>query len=197
MTCAEFLRQELFTPLGMQDTALGAPDEWYAEPQSRIERIAEIRVPESQADTNWHWNTRYWQQLGVPWGGLLTTPGDLGRFAQMLLNDGEGNGHRILSPATISAATRNQFKAMREVPELERRTRPWGLGWRLHWPGTSRNFGDFLSPTNYGHWGATGTLLWIDPSWQTFAILLTTQPQEPRGEYLARFSTAVASALVG
>ncbi|WP_339911856.1 serine hydrolase domain-containing protein [Symmachiella dynata] len=194
-SCAEFLQNEIFAPLGMHDTALGAPDNWYAGENPTVDCIAELRIPEAQVGSNWHWNTRYWRQLGAPWGGLLTTPADLARFAQFLLNRGRGEDESLLSPATISAATRNQFLAMRDVPELERRSRPWGLGWRLHWPGDSRNFGDFLGPHNYGHWGATGSLLWIDPTWQTAAIMLTTQPQEPRGEYLARFSNAVVASL--
>lgn len=195
ISCPEFLRQELFEPLGMHDTTLGVPDDWFDGANSKVDRIAEIRIPESQMGTDWHWNSRYWRQLGAPWGGLLTTPADLGCFAQMLLNGGDGKGRQFLSPATIAAATQNQFTAMREVPEIERRTRPWGLGWRLYWPGDSRNFGDFLGPTNYGHWGATGTLLWIDPTWRTFAIFLTTQPQEPRGQHLARFSNMIATTL--
>ncbi len=193
--CDQFLQQELFGPLEMHDTALGAPDEWFAGSNGKVDRIAEIRLPEETADTDWHWNTRYWRQFGSPWGGLLTTPADLGRFAQMLLNGGHYADRRYFSSQTIAAATRNQLTPLRELPEIERRTRPWGLGWRLHWPGDSQNFGDLLGPHNYGHWGATGTLLWIDPAWQSFALLLTTQPQTPHGRYIACYSNAVVASL--
>ncbi|MFN0056303.1 MAG: serine hydrolase domain-containing protein [Planctomycetales bacterium] len=195
-TCSQFLQDELFDPLEMTDTALGAPASWFEGPSPKVQRIAEIRLPEEQQQaTTWNWNTRYWRQLGVPWGGLLTTPADLGKFASMLINEGFGPTGQVLCTAAVRAATRNQLEAMADVPPDERRCRPWGLGWRLNWPAHSANFGDFLGPRTYGHWGATGTVMWIDPDRGAYAILLTTQPQEPHGSYLARASNAIAAAL--
>ena len=63
-----------------------------------------------------------------------------------MLDCGALDGVRILSPATVRVMTTNQLAAMPEVPEEERRCRPWGLGWRLHWPAQSQNFGDLLGP---------------------------------------------------
>ena len=99
-----------------------------------------------------------------------------------------------LSPASVRALTMNQLAQMPQVPEEERRCRPWGLGWRLNWPAHSANFGDLLGPRTFGHWGATGTVCWLDPDAQTFCILFTTQPQEPEGRFLARVSNIVAAA---
>jgi CubicO group peptidase (beta-lactamase class C family) len=196
-SCAQFLRQEIFQPLGMADTALGAPGQWLVGSSPVVNRIAEVRVTEDQVgESTWNWNSPFWRRLGAPWGGLLTTPADLGRFAQMMLGGGTLDGIRILSPATVRAATSNQLEAMKEVPADDRRCRPWGLGWRLNWPGHSANFGDFLSPRTYGHWGATGTVLWIDPDLNAFCVLFTTQPQEPHGNYLARACNAVVAAMV-
>ena len=195
-TCAEYLQSEFFTPLGMHDTTLGAPDDWFAGEEPTINRIAEIRTPEDMEGCDWNWNNRYWQQLGAPWGGLLTTPMDLARFGQMMLNKGEVDGTRFLSPATINAATRNQLSCMRDVPEADRRCRPWGFGWRLNWPAHSANFGDFLGPNTFGHWGATGTAFWMDPDTNTQAVIFTTQPQEPHGKLLAKIANAVSAAVV-
>jgi CubicO group peptidase (beta-lactamase class C family) len=197
-TCAQFLHDELFEPLGMNDTALGAPPSWFEGPEPKVDRIAGIRLtPEQQATPTWNWNSDYWRKLGVPWGGLLTTPDDLGRFAYMMLAGGVvGARRRILGKVTIETATRNQLEAMREVPADDRRCRPWGLGWRLNWPGHSANFGDFLSPRSYGHWGATGTVMWFDPELEACAILLTTQPQEPHGSLLSRASNAIVASFL-
>ena len=194
-SCAEFLHAEFFDPLGMHDTALGAPDGWFEGAGSRVHRIAEIRVPDDQQGTDWNWNSRYWRSLGAPWGGLLTTPRDLARFAQMMLGGGRFGSHQLLSPATVAAATRNQLEPMRDVPEADRRTRPWGFGWRLNWAAHSANFGDLLGPRTYGHWGATGTVLWIDPERDLYGIILSTQPQEPDGRYLSRLSNMIAAAV--
>ncbi len=195
--CPQFLKDEFFDPLEMNDTALGAPDTWFEGPHPRVDRIAELRVPDEQQEMlDWNWNSRYWRQLGVPWGGLLTTPRDLGNFSSMMLNRGQFKGNSILSPASVLAATRNQLTAMKNLPEEERRCKPWGLGWRLNWSGHSANFGDLLGPSSYGHWGATGTVLWIDPATETLAIFLTTLPQEPRGVHLTRVCNQISAALI-
>ncbi len=195
MSCAEFLRQQFFQPLGMNDTRLGAPDDWFTGPEPKINRIAEIRVPPDQVEaTDWNWNSRYWRQLGAPWGGLLTTPLDLGQFVQLMLNNGRAGERQLLAPATLSEATGNQLAVMKEVPDEERRFRPWGFGWRLQWSSHANTFGDLVGPRTYGHWGATGTLLWIDPDKDSFAMILSTQPLEPNAAPFQRVSNAVVAA---
>ena len=46
-TCAQFLDDELFRPLGMNDTALGAPAAWFEGPHPKAERITEVQAPEN------------------------------------------------------------------------------------------------------------------------------------------------------
>lgn len=186
---ATFLKDEYFGPLGMQDTSLG----WVAENASRI---ATLRLEPEQEGTDWSWNTPYWLGLGAPWGGLITSPADFAVFARMMLDEGSTRKRQFLGRATVQAMCRNQLAGMPLVPEEERRCRPWGLGWRLNWPGHSANFGDMLGPQTYGHWGATGTLCWIDPDADAFCLLFTTQPQGEPGRYLARISNCVAAAIM-
>lgn len=187
-TLREFLRDEVFTPLGMPDTSLGLDP-------TRRERLAGLRLPRDQMGTDWNWNSPYWLEFGAPWGGLITSPADLARLCLMMLGGGSFGGVRILSPATVRAMTTNQLAAMPQVPEEERRCRAWGLGWRLNWPGQPTTFGDLLGPRTFGHWGATGTLCWIDPDTQAFMILFTTQPLEADGRFLARVANVVAASL--
>jgi CubicO group peptidase (beta-lactamase class C family) len=188
-SAAEFLRAEVFEPLGMADTSLG----WQPAKKGRI---AAVRVPPAREKPDWSWNSAYWLGLGAPWGGLITSPADFARFCQMMINGGSLDDVTVLSPASVRAMTSNQLAYMPRIPEEERRCRPWGLGWRLNWPGHSANFGDLLGPRTYGHWGATGTVCWLDPDAEVFCILFTTQPQEPEGRLLARVCNVVASALV-
>jgi CubicO group peptidase (beta-lactamase class C family) len=196
MPCSEFVRRELFEPLGMHDTALGAPEAWFGGTSPKVDRIPEIRVPaDQQAGSDWNWNSRYWRSLGAPWGGMLTTPWNLAKFARTMLGGGAYGSQQLFSAATVASATRNQLEPMKDVPEEDRRAKPWGLGWRLNWPAHSENFGDLLGPGTYGHWGATGTVLWIDPALDAFAVILTTQPMEPQGRYLARLSNAIAASI--
>lgn len=208
-SCAEYLRTEFFEPLGMCDSELGAPDDWFElqpkasrsacdESTTTAARIPELHVPpEQQEAVSWNWNSKYWRQLGAPWGGMLTTADDLAKFAQFMLRQGRtSDGKALLAPATIAAATCNQLDMMSGMPEDERRCRPWGLGWRRNWPAHSASFGDFLSQEAYGHWGATGTLMWIDPGPGTFAILFSTEPHEHSGGHLIRLSNAIATAWI-
>jgi len=195
-TISQFLDEELFKPLEMHDTALGTPDEWYNGSSPKVDRVTEIALPKSQKPKdNWHWNSRYWRSFGAPWGGLLTTPNDLAKFAQMMLQEGRVGKTQILSKASVEAATCNQLAQMPDVPEVERRCRGWGLGWRLFWPEQSGHFGNLLGPRAYGHSGATGTVLWIDPDRDAFAIVLTTQPKDPLNLYRNRLSNAIAASL--
>lgn len=185
---AEFMRQEIFEPLGMKDSELG----WRTE---KRERLAYVREPAEMLGSNWGWMSSYWLGFGAPWGGLLTTPLDLARWCQLFLGGGTLGKTRLLSPATVRAMTTNQLAGLPNMPEEERRCKPWGLGWKLNWQGLSANFGDLLGPRTYGHWGSTGTVCWLDPDTETFCILLTTQPQETEGRYLARICNVVAAAV--
>jgi CubicO group peptidase (beta-lactamase class C family) len=194
MPLSEFLQREIFEPLGMKNTRLGAPAEWI---EHSAERFAEVRVPHDQADGSaWNWNSRYWRTLGAPWGGLISTAPDLAIFAHAVLAARQGSTSRLFSPAMVAAATSNQFEPMREIPEADRRCRPWGFGWRLNWPAHGAWFGDLLPADAFGHWGATGTLLWIAPSLDASAVILTTQPQDPDGRFVARLSNAMLASLL-
>lgn len=197
LSCNQFLRREFFEPLGMNDTQLGAPDDWFAGASPTAERIAELRVSADQAaDADWNWNSRYWRQFGAPWGGLLTTPWDLGLFAQLMLTGGRAGEKQLLATASVVEATRNQLAPMKDVPDEERRFRPWGLGWRLQWANHPNSFGDLVSPATFGHWGSTGTLLWIDPESNSFALMLTTQPLGEHQASFQRLSNAIVGAFV-
>jgi CubicO group peptidase (beta-lactamase class C family) len=187
-TVAEFLRAEVFEPLGMADTSLGLrPDQ--------ADRLATIRVGSDQASTDWGWNSPYWRTFGAPWGGLVTSPLDFARLCLTMLGQGRLGEVRLLSPATVRAMTTNQIAGMPQMNEADRRTRPWGLGWRLNGQGHNPNYGDLLGPRAYGHSGASGTLCWLDPDADTFFILFTTQPQSDEAPYLTKISNIVAGAL--
>jgi uncharacterized protein YbbC (DUF1343 family) len=118
--------------------------------------------------------------------GLFSTADDLAKFAQALLNGGGG----ILSPLTVEKMT--QPEQPPSAPVLR------GFGWDIDSPFSS-NRGDLLPVGSYGHTGFTGTSMWIDPTTQTYIILLTNAVH-PRGKGTAialrsKVATAVAAAL--
>ena len=71
----------------------------------------------------------------------------------------------LLAPETLDEATSVQFPGLAGViPEMGRfDPNDWGLGFELrdekpgHWSGTR------TSPRTFGHWGGSGTFLWVDP----------------------------------
>lgn len=192
--CGEFVRRELFDPLGMRDTFLGLPT---GADSQLLDRIAAVRLPPEQQDAHdWNWNSSYWRAFGAPWGGMFSTVHDLLIFSRMILQEGTCGGERLFSPATIAAATTNQLDAFHDLPEADRRTRGWGFGWRLNWLSHNSCFSDLLGAETVGHWGATGTLLWIDRSRGAAAVILTTQPLDlGSGPAITRLSNQIAAAL--
>jgi CubicO group peptidase (beta-lactamase class C family) len=172
---ADYLAEHIFTPLRMSDTALGIPELW--ESDGHLQRMAWSQVDDQPEATDWGWNSLYWRKLGAPWGGLLSTAADLGRFCRHLLQIHRGE-EGILAPQALRAMTTNQLTNLPDLTESAFRATPWGLGWQLNWPGHPRGFGSLLPVESYGHWGATGTMVWLDPTRGVYGVVLTTEPIE-------------------
>ncbi len=185
----EFLQREIFTPLNLRSTALGRGD-------FPVERLVRVQAQPEQETTNYHWNTPYWQNLGVPWGGLFSTPEDFAVLCQLLLNGGSWNGVRLLSSGMTRMATTNRLHDYADLPEPIRRTQPWGLGWKLNAVGQPDSWGDNLGPQAFGHTGATGTLVWMDPRTGGYAIIWTTGQRSRAPGRLVRISSAIAGAFL-
>ena len=181
----DLLRDRVFVPLGMTNARLGGPP-------APGERIAAVRRPasESAGERVAVWNDPYWPALGAPWGGTVATVADVANFIACWANGGKS----VLSPASVRSATGNALAGMRQVPEEDRRCRPWGLGWRLMWPAHAAYFGDLLPRRSFGHWGSTGCVTWCDPTTRAWAVILTTVPQDPDGLICGRISNAIAGA---
>jgi CubicO group peptidase (beta-lactamase class C family) len=185
---AEFLRKEIFDPLGLRSIALGSGG-------LDRERLVRVQVPDYQ-DPDFGWNSRYWQELGSPWGGMFSAPADFAVLCQLMLGGGEVGGVRIVSPLTTATMTRNWLNDLPGIAEPTRRTHPWGLGWRLNHPAGGDTFGDLLGPRTFGHFGATGTMVWMDPDSGAFCLLLTSAIREKQPWKLVSLSNAVAAAIV-
>ncbi len=188
-TIRDFLKKEIFDPLGMQSTALGSRG------VSR-ERLVRVETPVYQDKSDFGWNSKYWQELGVPWGGVFSSPEDFAKICQLLLNGGRLGDVRLLSPGTVQAMTTNRLPDQPDLPEPIRRAQPWGLGWRLNHRGTKSSWGDLLGPKTFGHTGATGTMCWIDPDREGFCLLFTSAIRSKAPWRLVSLSNAIASAFV-
>jgi len=115
--------------------------------------------------------------------GLFSTADDLARFAQMMLNLGELDGSRILSPLTV--------QKMITVPdEVDFSGR--ALGWDVD-SDYSSNGGDIFPYGSYGHTGYTGTSIWIDPESSTVVIFLTNRVHPNDSGSVVRLRSLVAN----
>ena len=191
VSAGEYLQREFFGPLEMHNTWLGLTETQATEV---LPTLMPCLLPLWQPDADdWGWNSSYWRMLGAPWGGLISSAADLGKLARMLISDGVSeSGQRVLPAAVIQASVANQLKAATQEPGYVGNLRPWGLGWRRQWPAHHASFGDFVSASAVGHWGATGTLLWFDPSSNRYAVFLTTTPYERSQSVIQRMSNLVA-----
>lgn len=186
----EFLRREIFEPLELNSTALGRQN-------LPVERIAHVNVGADADAQDWTWNNDYWQNFGAPWGGMFSTVEEMFGILQMFLNGGELEGVPIFSPATVAAMTADQTSAMPDIPASVRAAQGWGLGWQVKLSTGWSWCGDLLSPSAFGHGGATGTVVWADPVREMVCVLFTTQPADgSSGALLRRCSNLVAASAI-
>jgi CubicO group peptidase (beta-lactamase class C family) len=184
----DYLHRQIIEPLDLRSTRLGAKG--LEEP-----RLVRVQTPD------WHkpdfgWNSKYWRELGAPWGTMFSTPEDFAVICQMILNGGQHNGVRLLSANTVQMMTTNRLDDCPELPKSIRRASPWGLGWKLNQPGTPGALCDLLGRQAFGHTGSTGNLLWIDPATGGFCILFTTAERARAPWRLVHLSNAVAAAFL-
>lgn len=188
----QLLHSSLFAPLGMHDSWLGLPA---AHAPTLLEQSLPCELPPGQSpDSDWNWNSLYWRTLGAPWGGMTSTASDLGKLLGCLADNGRlPDGRQLIPPAVVSACLANQTRCMASLPIVDRETRPWGLGWRLNWPDHHGCFSDFLPESAAGHWGATGTLMWVDPGSGRWCVILTNQPFDRSQRVIQQVSNLIAA----
>ncbi len=177
----DYCERHIFAPLKMTHTRYLPPASWRS------------RIAPTQYDENEH---MLWGEVHDPTArrmggvaghaGLFSTADDLAKFAQTLLDGGDG----ILSPVAVQKMT--QPETPPSAPILR------GFGWDIDSPYSS-NRGDLFPVGGFGHTGFTGTSMWIDPITHTYIILMTNAVH-PRGKGTAialrtKVATEVAAAL--
>ncbi|GAA4469376.1 serine hydrolase domain-containing protein [Nibrella saemangeumensis] len=169
----QFFRTRIFEPLGMKDT-------YFYLPTDKQNRLAVLytekdgKVIKSQPQGG---NTPDYPKLKGTYysggAGLSSTAYDYAIFLQMLLNGGEYNGRRLLSPATVRMMTTNQ------IGELYTGTKKFGLGFGLT---GEREAARVPVPEGTFDWGGIfGTTYWADPKEGIVALFMTQQYPNSHG----------------
>ena len=109
-----------------------------------------------------------------PAAGAVSTLDDLVRLARCLLDRGD----RVLGPELFAEATSVQFPGLAGLVPGVGRFDPcdWGLGFELHDAKRPHWMGDRRSPAAFGHFGATGCFLWVDPDADLALAAVTDRP---------------------
>jgi uncharacterized protein YbbC (DUF1343 family)/CubicO group peptidase (beta-lactamase class C family) len=180
MPLNDYCEKNIFAPLQMTHTR-------YLPPASWLPQIAPTQFDEHDTMLRGVVHDPTARRMGGVAGhaGVFSTVDDLAKLAEFLLTGGP-----VLSPLAIEKMTTPQQPPTSSVLR--------GFGWDMDSPFSS-NRGELLPVGSYGHTGFTGTSMWIDPTTQTFIILLTNAVH-PRGKGSAvalrsKVATAVAAAL--
>lgn len=166
MPFAEFLKTQILEPLGMVDTAFSVPDE-------KADRYMTLYEPSEDGGIQVLENApvssgplSFFHSGGA---GLQSTAADYLRFCQMLLNEGELDGVRLLGRKTVELIRVNHISD--DWQPLERTGCGFGLGFAVvtdvagtHGPG---------SEGTYSWGGLASTTFWIDPVEDLIGILMT------------------------
>ena len=169
MPFGEFLQQRIFDPLGMEDTGFHVPAD-------KLDRFAANYTPTPDGgmqlvDAPETSSYREPPAVELGGGGLVGTVGDYLRFAQMLANNGEYGGQRLLGRRTVEFMTANHLTP--DFPDDPMTTlfgmlggggRAWGAGFGITGsvvtnPATS---GLPASKGTFAWGGAATTHFWVD-----------------------------------
>jgi CubicO group peptidase (beta-lactamase class C family) len=180
----QFLRQRIFEPLGMKDI-------FFHPAADRLPRVATtyhragntLEKVDMQARLD---NTTYFSGAG----GLMTGAEDYVQFGQMLLNGGELNGKRLLSPKTVE-----MMAAVHAPDTLPGRPKGRGFGLSVQVVNDAIAAGYRVSDGSYGWDGAYGTHFWVDPKEKVVGVLMI-QTNNPNRELDRDFENAVMQAIV-
>jgi CubicO group peptidase (beta-lactamase class C family) len=187
LTFDQFLKQRIFDPLGMKDTTfVPRPDQ-----TPRIVTLYDRSANGLQRSEVPGWLAT--KTLFSGGGGLWSTAEDYLQFGQMLVQGGEVNGKRLLSPRTVTLMSSNH------VGELYARgggtggTNGMGFGLTVDVVLDSVQAGTARSTGSFGWGGAFGTNFWVDPKEQLVGVLMV---QTPGGPLRADFQNAVRQAII-
>lgn len=172
-----FFAERILGPLGMKETTFGCPED-------RQDRLAALytMVPGSPQPVR----TATVGKLEVArpsWlsggSGLVSSMRDFTRFTWMLLNGGELDGARLLSPRTLRYMTRNHLPGGMDLAAFGR---PLFAETRFNGVGFGLGFGVVIDPVAYRsmtsvgeyHWGGfASTTFWVDPAEHLTVVFMT------------------------
>ncbi len=195
----QYLREHIFEPLGMHDTAFNISDEKVERFASCYQRNLDKSIALEDDGQNSAYRDRTFFSGG---GGLVSTVADYYRFCGMLQKGGELDGARIIGPRTLDMMTANHLPDGGDLAGWARgsfsETSYDGIGFGLGFAtrldsvanGTLGSVGEF----NWG--GMASTLFWVDPEEELVVIFMTQLIPSGTFDFRGQLQSIVYSAIV-
>lgn len=170
-----YLRDHMFAPLGMNDTAFKITDDMrqrLVATHARGEDGSLAPIPfEIEQNPEFH----------MGGGGLYSTAGDYIKFTQMILNKGRGNGNQVLKPETVALMGQNHIGDLtigkmatvapmytNDVDLFPDIVKKWGLSFLINTAKTPEG----RSAGSLAWAGLANTYFWIDPARDVAGVIL-------------------------
>ena len=179
----QFLRQRVFEPLGIKEAAF-YPTETL---EPRLVTAYQLD-PKGKMAKNPNSGGMQSKVYFMGSGGLITTAEEYAKFAQMLVNGGELNGKRLLSPRTIT-----YMSSVYAPDTLQGRTPGEGFGLSVRVVNHAAASGARVSDGSFGWSGAYGTHFWVDQKEDLIAVMMI---QTPVRDMRPEFENAVMQAVI-
>ena len=176
MPLDKYMKTKIFDPLKMEDTGFYVPEEKH----NRFAAVYTLRNDSLQEQASNGMNFKVPATLFSGGGGLVSTIGDYAKFAQMLLNDGEYEGVRILNLSTVEKIMTNQLPAGVDYENVG----SYGLGGSIN-----------LEKFQYGWSGAASTHFVVDKK-NNMVIIALTQFMPFNIEYAVKFVDKVENGII-
>jgi len=196
---ADYLREEIFEPLGMKDTAFFVPSEKTDRFCANYQRMPDksLKLIDDPKDG------MFTQDPGFKsgGGGLTGTTADYMRFCEMLRRGGELDGHRIIGPRTLAMMHMNHLPGGKDLTQIAlgsfSETANEGVGFGL---GFASTMGEVetgaLGAGDYYWGGAASTIFWVDPKEDLTSVFMTQLMPSGTFNFRGQLKSLIYSAIV-
>jgi methyl acetate hydrolase len=170
-----YLRDNLFAPLGMNDTGFKISD-------SMRRRLVGMHARAPEGLGPFPFEMEQAPEFHMGGGGLYGTAGDYIKFTQMILNKGKANGNQVLKPETVALMGQNNIGAIEvgklptalpaftnDVDLFPGMVKKWGLSFLINTAKTPEG----RAPGGLFWAGLANTYFWIDPARNVSGVILT------------------------
>jgi CubicO group peptidase (beta-lactamase class C family) len=165
-----FLQERIFDPLGMVDSGFHVPPAKASRAATVYDRSGPGKTLQAAAGIRPATESPSYPSPG---GGLVSTVADYSRFCQMLVNGGELDGARVLSPTTVALFSMNQAtdETLQSLAVNDKEMAGFGISLATRVLMDVARTGRYGSPGEFGWEGAWSTYFWIDPRESLFGIV--------------------------